>query len=52
MRFGSSLHGSRRYWKSQGQNLMAMEEALGMPSVFFTLSAADMQWPELQDLMD
>ena len=34
-RFGSSLHGSRQYWKSQGQNLMSMEEALDMPSVFF-----------------
>jgi hypothetical protein len=30
---------------------MAMEEALDMPNIFFTMSAADLQRPELQDLM-
>ena len=51
MRFSSSLHGTRQYWCTQRLNLAAMQEALGMPTIFFTLSAADTQWPELQDLM-
>ena len=50
IRLGSSLHGSKQYWLSQRRNLMAMEEALGMPLIFFTMSAADLLWPELQDL--
>ena len=51
IRLGSSLHGSKQYWLSQRRNLKAMEEALGMPSIFFTMSAADLLWHELQDLM-
>ena len=51
IRIGSSLHGSKQYWLSQRRNLMAMEEALGMPSIFFTMSAADLKWSELQVLM-
>ena len=47
IRFVSSLYGSKQYWLRQCRNLMAMEEALGMPSIFFTMSAADLQWPEL-----
>ena len=43
MRFSSSLHGTRQYWCTQRLNLAAMQEALGMPTIFFTLSAADTQ---------
>ena len=31
---------------------MAMVDILGLLTVFFTLSAADLQWPELADLLD
>ena len=51
MRFSSSLHGTRQYWCTQKLNLAAMHKALGMPTVFFTLRAADNQWPNHQDLM-
>lgn len=29
-----------------------MVDTLSLPTVFFTLSAADLQWPELADLLD
>eukprot|EP00118_Oscarella_pearsei_P020682 m.225765 g.225765 ORF g.225765 m.225765 type:complete len:1796 (+) comp40019_c0_seq3:374-5761(+) len=48
--FGKSLHGSKQYWSMQRRNLFAMQEKLGPPSCFFTLSAADLHWPELFDL--
>ena len=48
--FGKSLHGSKQYWLMQRRNLFAMQEKLGQPSCFFTLSAADLHWPELFDL--
>ena len=51
MRFSSSLHGTRQYCCTQRLNLTAMQETLGMPTIFFKLSAADTQWPEVQDLM-
>ena len=51
MRFSSSLHKTRQYWCTQRLNLAAMQEALGMPTIFFTLSAADTQWPKFQNLM-
>ena len=51
IRFGRILHGTRQYWATQRANLRAMQETLGMPTVFFTLSAADLHWPELYDLL-
>ena len=38
MRCSSSLHGARQNWCTQRLNLAAMQEALGMPTIFFTLS--------------
>ena len=29
-----------------------MVDTLGLPTVFFTLSAADLQWPELANLLN
>ena len=29
-----------------------MVDTLGLPTMFFTLSAADLQWPELPDPVD
>ena len=48
VRFGGHLRGSRQYWCSQRENLMALINQLGTPHCYFTLSSADMQWPDLQ----
>ena len=48
VRFGGHLRGSRQYWLSQRENLMALIKQLGTPHCYFTLSSADMQWPDLQ----
>ena len=43
MHFASSLRGTSQFWFKQ--------DTLGMPTVFFTHSAADGQWPELARLI-
>lgn len=45
--FGYSIHGTRAYWFSQRRRLIAMISMLGLPTIFFTHSSADTQWPEL-----
>ena len=45
--FASSLRGTRQ----QCRRLIAMVDTFGLPSVFFTHSAADLQWPELAKLL-
>ncbi len=50
MHFATSLRGTQPYWFKQRTRLIAMVDTLGLPSVFFTHSAADTQWPELADL--
>ncbi|MBA4719395.1 MAG: hypothetical protein HRO68_09990 [Nitrosopumilus sp.] len=50
LHYASSLRGTNQYWYKQRGNLIAMVDALGMPTVFFTHSAADTQWPELAHL--
>ena len=52
LHFGSSLCGTRQFWQRQRSRLTAMVDTLGLPTAFFTLSAADLQWPELADLLD
>ena len=52
LHFGASLRGTRQFWQKQKNRLTAMVDTLGLPTVFFTLSAADLQWPELADLLD
>ncbi len=49
--FASSLRGTRSYWYRQRSRLISMVDTLGLPTVFFTHSAADLQWPELARLM-
>ena len=48
VRFGAHLRGSPQFWRSQRQSLMALIDQLGTPHCYFTLSSADMQWPDLQ----
>lgn len=43
--FGYDIHGTRAYWFSQRSRLIAMIDSLGLPTIFFTHSTADTQWP-------
>jgi len=47
MYYNSNLRGTRSYWYARGQELLAMVKQLGLPTLFFTLSAADLHWPDL-----
>lgn len=47
LHYATSLHGTRQYWMRQRSRLIAMVDTLGLPTIFFTHSAADLQWPEL-----
>ncbi|KAI3935332.1 hypothetical protein MKW98_027152 [Papaver atlanticum] len=46
------IRGTRAYWYTRLKELIAMVKQLGPPTIFFTLSAADLQWPELYALLD
>ncbi|KAF5331234.1 hypothetical protein D9611_013064 [Ephemerocybe angulata] len=51
MRYGESLRGTRAFWSARRNELtdaMALKKA---PHIFFTLSAADLQWPDLHEHM-
>lgn len=50
--FAKQIRGSRAYWYSKLKELEAMVKQLGAPTIFFTLSAADLQWPELYEILD
>ena len=49
--FASSLRGTKQYWFRQRSRLLSMVDTLGLPTIFFTHSAADLQWPELAKLI-
>ena len=51
LHYATSLRGTRQYWFKQRSRLIAMVDTLGLPTVFFTHSAADLQWPELACLI-
>ena len=51
MHFASSLRGTSQFWFKQRIRLISMVDTLGMPTVFFTHSAADGQWPKLARLI-
>ena len=51
LHFATTLRGTRAYWFKQRMNLIAMIDFLGLPILFFTHSAADLQWPELASLI-
>ena len=48
VRFASHLRTSPAFWKSERAKVIALIDQFGMPTAFFTLSAADTQWSELQ----
>ena len=51
LHYATSLRGTRQYWMKQRSRLISMVNTLGLPTVFFTHSAADLQWPELARLI-
>ncbi len=51
LHYAASLRGTRQYWYRQRSRLIAMVDTLGLPTVFFTHSAADLHWPELAHLI-
>ena len=51
MHYATSLRGTRQYWFKQRSRLVAMVDMLGLPTIFFTHSAADLHWPELAHLI-
>ena len=42
LHYATSLRGTRQYWFKQQSRLIAMVDTLGLPTVFFTHSAADL----------
>lgn len=46
-RGGVNLRGTRPYWLARRRELIAMIKDCGCPHLFFTFSAADVQWPDL-----
>ena len=51
LHYAASLRGTKQYWFRQRSRLMSMVDTLGLPTIFFTHSAADLQWPELARLI-
>jgi hypothetical protein len=51
MHYAASLRGTKQYWFRQRSRLISMVDTLGLPTIFFTHSAADLQWPELARLI-
>jgi len=48
---GSNLRGTKSYWHARCGELKDMIEQLSLPTLFITLSAADLHWPDLFRLL-
>ena len=46
-KFLKNIRGSPPYWQNMFHETLAMIRQRGIPTWFFTLSAADLQWPEV-----
>ena len=46
-----TVRGTRPYWHMEGAKLRDMIEQIGPPTLFYTLSMADLFWPDLHRLM-
>jgi hypothetical protein len=47
----STVRGTRAYWAMEGSKLRDMISQIGTPTFFYTLSMADLSWPDLHALM-
>ena len=50
-RYAAKVQGSSQYWYQRHQELQALLEQRGPPTFFWTVSSADMYWPEMHNLM-
>lgn len=50
--YNANLRSTKSYWFARSKELQDMVEQIGAPTLFFTLSAADIQWPELYRMID
>jgi hypothetical protein len=46
-----AVRGTRPYWYMEGAKLKDMINQIGTPTLFYTLSMADLSWPDLHRLM-
>lgn len=51
IRLAECLKGTKAYWNKERKLLRSMISQIGCPSFFYTLSAADLSWPELHHLL-
>ena len=51
-RYVANITGSNAYWYRIREDLKAIIACKEAPTIFFTFSSADMQWPELHSLFD
>lgn len=49
-RYVANITGSNAYWHKVRNDLKTIITTKGVPTIFFTLSSADMHWPELHSL--
>lgn len=49
--YGSNIRGTLEFWASRSSELNAFCDFRGLPTIFFTSSAADMRWPRLKELV-
>ena len=47
IQYGAGLRGTRAYWLAWQHELLDMIRIQGSPYLFFTLSAANLQWDDL-----
>ena len=49
-RYVGNIEGTNAYWNRVREELKSIITTVGAPTLFFTLSSADMHWPELHAL--
>lgn len=50
-RYAAKVQGSNQYWFQRHLELCVLLDQKGPPTFFWTVSSADMYWPELYKLM-
>ena len=49
--YATKIQGTRQYWRQKNMELLALCDQKGYPTFYFTVSAADNYWPDLQRLL-
>ena len=52
MAYNSNLRSTSSYWYARSRELVDMIETIGPPTAFFTLSAADLYWSGLKNVLN